>query len=297
MRRVALIAALVVSSSAPGLAADPFVPPELPFAYLVGGQTTVVWQHVPDFRSPYVGARSLRPGPEDAVSHSYTLYTGARLLPWLDLYVDPEMIRGEGIGAGFGLAGYTNGEVIRNPEAGQNPYLARALLRATIPLGGETEDTERDVLQIGGPRPARRIVATGGVLAAADIFDLNRYANNTRSQFLNWCFINNTAWDFDADTRGYTRGGAVEWVDDGWAVRVGAFQMPVVANGLDLDGDLLHAHGEQAEVEGHPTLLSGRPAVVRAMAYQNHANMGSYQVAVALAAETGTTPDITARAG
>ena len=267
--------------------------PAPPLPYIIGGQSTVVWQHLPAFRSPYLGARSLRPGPEDAVSHSYTLYAGLRLLPWLDLYVDPEMIRGEGIGGGFGLAGYTNGEVIRNPQAGQSPYLARAFLRATVPLGAESEHTEPGLLTIGGSLPTQRLVLTGGVLSAGDIFDTNRYANSTRTQFLNWSFINNTAWDFTADTRGYTRGGAIEWIEPGWAARLGAFQMPTVANGIDLDGDLLHAHGEQLEVEIHPTLLSGRPMVVRAMGYENYARMGDYRDALTLARESGGMPDVT----
>src|SRR5207253_10438411 len=172
----------------------------------------------------------LRAGTEDAVSRRSPRSTGARVLPWLDLYVDPEMIRGEGSSGGVGLAGYTNGEVIRNPEAGQSPYLARAFLRATIPLGGDSEEQGPDLLQVTGPVPTRRIVLTGGVLAAADLFDTNRYANSTRTQFLNWSFINNTAWDFAADTRGYSRGGAVEWIEDRWAVRLGTFQMPEVAN-------------------------------------------------------------------
>src|SRR5262249_3566755 len=133
-------------TTAPAAAAgdDVIALPAAAVPYVLGAQTTVVWQHLPAFRSPYAGPVSLRPGPEDAVSHSYTLYTGVRLRPWLDLYVDPEMIRGAGIGGGFGLAGYSNGEVIRNPEAGQSPYLARAFLRATIPLGSETEQVDPD---------------------------------------------------------------------------------------------------------------------------------------------------------
>jgi hypothetical protein len=282
------IAIAGVLVAAPAARAADWIPP-----YMVGGQSTVVWQHLPSFRSPYVGPRSFRPGPEDAVSHSYTLYTGVRLLPWLDVYVDPEMIRGEGVGGGFGLAGYTNGEVVRNPAAGMDPYLARAFLRATIPFGGDVEDTDADTLHVGGARPRQRLVLTGGVLAAADIFDTNRYANSTRTQFLNWSFINDTAWDFAADTRGYTRGGAVEWIEDDWAVRLGSFQMPTVANGLDLDGDLLEAHGDELEVEAHPPVLAGRETVVRMMAYANHARMGDYRDALALAARTGGTPDVT----
>ena len=295
--RVARLAAVTVLTglvASPGAhASEAFELPAAPLPYMVGGQATVVWQHLPSFRSPYAGSQSLRPGPEDAVSHSYTLYTGVRLLPWLDVYVDPEMIRGEGIGGGFGLAGYTNGEVIRNPQAGQSPYLGRAFLRATIPLGAESEKTEPGALTVGGSQPSRRLVLTGGVLSTGDIFDTNRYANSTRTQFLNWSFINNTAWDFAADGRGYTRGAAVEWIDDRWAVRLGAFQMPTVANGLDLDGDLLHAHGDQLEVEVRPTLIAARPTIVRALAYQNYARMGNYRDALTLAARMGTTPDVT----
>jgi high affinity Mn2+ porin len=274
-------------ASAPAFGTD-WPPP-----FMVGGQVTVVWQHKPAFRSPYQGPHSLRPDIEDAVSHSYTLYTGVRLLPWLEVYVDPEMIRGEGISGGVGLAGYTNGEVIRNPQAGMDPYLARAFVRTTIPLGDEQEDAAPDTLHVGGRQPSHRIVLTGGIMAAGDVFDTNRYANSTRTQFLNWSFINNTAWDFAADTRGYTRGAAVEWIAERWAVRVGSFQMPTVANGIDLDGDLLHSHGDQIEVEAHPGLVAARQTVVRLMAYGNHARMGDYRDSLALAARHGGTPDVT----
>src|SRR5882724_8584060 len=225
-----VLVALVATGAAYG--SDTFSFPPAPLPYMFGGQTTVVWQYHPAFRSPYQGPNSLHRESEDAVSHSYTLYTGVRLQPWLDLYVDPEMIRGAGIGSGVGLAGYTNGEVIRNPEAGQGPYLGRAFLRATVPLGQDSEEVDPDLLQVGGSRPAQRIVLTGGVLAAADLFDTNRYANAARTQFLNWSFINNTAWDFAADTRGYSRGGAIEWIEEAWSVRLGSFQMPAGAAGL-----------------------------------------------------------------
>ncbi len=288
-----LVALTTLRAASMARASDSITLPGGPLPYVVGGQSTVVWQYHPAFRSPYQGRNSLPGEREDAVSHSYTLYTGIRLQPWLDLYVDPEMIRGAGIGAGIGLAGYTNGEVIRNPEAGQSPYLGRAFLRATVPLGQDSEEVEPDLLQVGGSRPARRIVLTGGVFAAADLFDTNRYANATRTQFLNWSFINNTAWDFAADTRGYSRGGAIEWIEKAWSLRLGSFQMPAVANGLDLDGDLLHSHGDQLEVEVHPTLLAGRPMAMRTMAYENRARMGNYRDALAVAAETGGTPDVT----
>src|SRR4029077_3315790 len=144
-------------------------------------------------------------------------------LSWLEVYVDPEMIRGGGLSDALGLAGFTNGEVIRNPTIGQDPYLARAFLRLTVPLGDETETVDADTLQIPGIRPVRRLVFTGGVLATTDVFETNRYANNTRTQFLNWSLINDAAYDFAADTRGYSRGAALEWAEAGWTLRAGSF--------------------------------------------------------------------------
>jgi len=111
---VIALTGLVASPGADG--SEAFGLPPAPLPYMIGGQTTVVWQYHPAFRSPYEGPRSLDHRPEDAVSHSYTLYTGVRLLPWLDLYVAPEMIRGGGIGTGIGLAGYTNGEGWESPS-------------------------------------------------------------------------------------------------------------------------------------------------------------------------------------
>ena len=146
-RMLGMIVLVALTATGAAHGSDAFSFPPAPLPYMFGGQTTVVWQYHPAFRSPYQGPNSLDREAEDAVSHSYTLYTGVRLQPWLDLYVDPEMIRGAGIGSGVGLAGYTNGEVIRNPEAGQGPYLGRAFLRATVPLGQDSEEVEPDLLR------------------------------------------------------------------------------------------------------------------------------------------------------
>ena len=268
--------------------------PGAPVAYLVGGQATAVWQYHSTFHSPYQGPNSLRREAEDAISHTYTLYTGVRLLPWFDVYANPEMIRGGDLSDALGLAGFTNGEDIRNPDVGGNPYLARFFLRATVPLGNETETVDTGLNQIAGTRPTRRVTVWFGILDANGIFDTNRYANNARTQFLNWALLTDAAYDFDADTRGYTRGLAAEWAIPDVAVRAGVFQMPKVANGLDLDGDLLHSHGTQIEAEVHRELWSERPSVLRAFFYANQARMGNYRDAINLAHMQGGAPDITA---
>lgn len=278
-------------------AAAAFELPPLPLApapYLIGGQATAVWQYKPSFHSPYQGAHSLLPHTEDAISQTYTGYTGIRPFPWLELYADPEMVRGHGISDALGLAGYTNGEVIRNPDVGTAPYLARLFLRATLPLGDDTERRESDQMQIAGEFPLRRLTLIFGILATNDIFDTNRYANNARTQFLNWSLITDVAYDFAADTRGYSRGIALEWATPKVVLRAGVFQMPTVANGLVLAGDLVDNQGEQIEADVPLELLTDRPMIFRALFYGNHANMGDYRASIALGRQTGQTPDITA---
>ena len=293
--RLLHVASLVVACAA--ARAGAFDLPSLPRApvpYLVGGQATAVWQYHSTFHSPYQGPNSLQRGAEYAISDTYTLYTGARLLPWLDVYANPEMIRGGGVSDALGLAGFTNGEVIRNPDVGGSPYLARFFLRATLPLGDETETMETGLNQIAGPRPTRRVTVWFGILDANGIFDTNRYANNARTQFLNWALITDPAYDFNADTRGYTRGIAAEWAVPDFAIRAGAFQMPKVANGLNLDADMLHSHGTQIEAEGHHELWPERPSVLRTFFYANQARMGNYAESIALAHQQGGMPDIAA---
>ena len=288
----ACVAVVLAAARAAAFEVPPL--PAAPVPYVVGGQATAVWQYHSTFHSPYQGTNSLRRDAEDAISHTYTLYTGARLLPWLELYADPEMVRGGGLSDSLGLAGFTNGEVVRNPGVGGDPYLARLFARATVPLSDDVESVPAGQNQIPGTRPTRRLTLWLGILATNDLFDTNRYAGSARTQFLNWALITNAAYDYAADTRGYSRGFAAEWAVPDLTVRAGAFQMPKVANGRTLDGDLLHSHGTQIEAEGHRELWAERPSVLRTFFYANQARMGNYRAAIALAQQQGGVPDITA---
>ena len=120
-------------------------------------------------------------------------------------------------------------------------------------------------------------------------FDQNRYANSTRTQFMNWGLFNNTAWDFAGDTRAYTWGTAVVWVEPRWILRVGTFLMPTMANGNVFDMNFPRARADNVELTIRP---GSRGTVIRALVYENRARMGSYAEALALAA--GGTPDIVA---
>jgi len=260
---------------------------------LLGAQVTVIDQHLRPFHAPYSGPQSLRSDGDTESSQTYGVYLGSRLTDHLQAYLDVEMARGAGISKATGLGGITNGDIIRQGTAdlGKGPYLARGFLRYLIPLGaaGATEEKTRAMDQLPGREPAVRIEIKAGRFALSDDFDVNRYADSTRTQFLNWGLFNNTAWDFAANTRGYTNGLFVGWVHPGWTLRAGSFQMPTQANGNVFDDDIRRARGDNLEL----TLNPGS-AIVRLLAWRNEARMGRYEDAVALARLQSTRPDIEA---
>lgn len=108
---------------------------------------------------------------------------------------------------------------------------------------------------------------------------------------MNWGLFQNTAWDFAADTRGYSNGVAFAWIHPAWTLRAGSFQMPRQANGNVFDSDLRRARGDQAEL----TLVApGTHTTARFLAYVNHARMGNYAEAIAIARATRVAPDVAA---
>lgn len=262
--------------------------------WLLGTQINVIGQDLRPLHSPYAGAHSLRANGDSKISHAYGVYSGVQAGDRLQGYLDIEMVRGKGISSVTGLAGPTNGDVLRqgSVDLGNGPYVARAFIRYTVPLAGASRDTlQRGIDQIPEIASARRIEITAGKFALSDIFDLNRYANSTRQQFMNWGLFNNTAWDFAADTRGYTNGVAVAWIHQAWALRFGSFQMPHAANGNVFDSDLRRAHADNGELT---VTLPRSSTVIRLLGYMNHARMGSYAEALAIGRATDTPPNIVA---
>jgi high affinity Mn2+ porin len=156
---------------------------------------------------------------------------------------------------------------------------ARVLLRQNIGLGGEQENLDDGPLQLAGPQDVSRLTLTVGKMSAKDIFDNNAYANDPRTQFMNWALMANEAWDYPADSLGYETGLALELNQPHWAVRYGFFQMPRSANHMAQDTHYLEAWGMVAELERRFT-MNGHPGAIRFLAYLNSAHMGNYQDAV-----------------
>jgi carbohydrate-selective porin OprB len=144
-------------------------------------------------------------------------------------------------------------------------------------------------LPLGRPRPASRVELTVGKFATTDFFDVADASTDPRHRFLNWSLMTNGAWDFAADTRGYTWGLVVAVETPRWALRAGEAMMPTTPNGPVLDRDLAHARSEMVEAELRHRLGGG--GAVKLLAFQNHARMGAFADALA-AAPPGRPPDV-----
>lgn len=246
----------------------------------VSGQINVIGQGHGAFPAKYSGLNSLRPTDEFAVSNVLTLYTGYELTKTTEVLFDVESAGGHGISAALGLAGFTNLDVVRSPDLGQTPYLARFLIRKTIALGGEQRGAERGPLQLATELPARRLTLMAGKFSLVDFFDFNEVGSDSHLQFMNWTVDNNGAYDYAANTRGYTWGGMVEYDNRSWALRFAEALMPKVANGPNLDADIFRAHAENTELEIRRSFIPRRQGAVRLLSYVNHADMGSYRESI-----------------
>ena len=262
---------------------------------VLGLQFNGIYQNVPGFNSPYEGDHSFRVdgGRGHNITHIYGVYLGSQILPTLQAYVDIEMVRGSGVSKGLGLGGYVDGDVIKSGTAdlGIGPYIARAYLRYYYSISSDTEAIERSMDQLPGAEPTSRLEVKAGKLSGTDDFDQNRYANSARTQFLNLAFINNTAWDYAADTRGYSYGVVISVVKPSWRLAYGIFEEPTTVNGNRFDGHLLQAQGNNIELTLKP---NSEGTVIRLLAYLNQARMGNYEEASQIGRNTAALPSVLA---
>jgi len=274
--------------------------------WFVAGQTNIIFQAHPSFHSPYQGTNSFHGAGEYKTSLLGTLFLGYQLgrgvrgaTPmWsqrynTDFIADFESSGGRGLSQALGLAGFTNLDVVRNPNLGSKPYVARVQFHQTIGFTNEMTEVERGPFSLATEAPVRRVELRLGKMSLPDVLDINGVLSDSHMQFTNWTVDNNGAWDYAADTRGYTYAGVVEYQDRRWAARYVLAAMPTVANGIDLDWALSRAHGQYWEFELRRGWLPGRKGTQRVLAFVNNAHMGDYREAVqAYVDGVDATPDI-----
>jgi len=260
-------------------------------SFVVHGQTTFVEQYAPPFRSPYVGQNSLIPN-QGRETWDVTAGVGVKLWQGAELWFDPEIDQGFGLSATVGVAGFPAGTAFKVGASVPYARLQKMFLRETIDLGGETQKTDAGFNQFAGSQTADRLVVTIGKFAATDVFDVNKYANNPRKDFMNWVLINTGTFDYAADAWGYTYGAAAEWYEDKWTFRGGWFDLAVVPNSLDLDLSFRQLQW-LGEIERRYDLW-GHPGKLAVTGFLSQARMGSFQDAIALAQATGGPANIAA---
>ena len=246
----------------------------------VSGQANFIRQQHGSFPAAYSGPNSLSPDPEHATSRVLTLYTGFQITRDFEVLADVEEAGGAGLSNALGVAGFTNLDVVRNPSLSKAPYMARMMLHYILPLSDESIEATRNPLSLSSTLPVRRLEFRAGKMSTVDFFDVNSGASDSHLQFMNWTADNNGAYDYAADTRGYTYGLFAEYDDRNWAFRFGEMLMPTVANGITLDWDLARARAENFEVEQRRVLFPHRTTTFRLLSFVNHANMGSYREAI-----------------
>ena len=257
------------------------------------GQTNFIFQTHPEFSALYSGDHSLNPHYEKATSRLMTLYTGIRLNDSLEFLVDIEEAGGAALSSGFGLAGDTNLDIVRNPLLSKAPYLGRGMIHKVFALSPDKVENQRNPLSLFEELPRRRLEVRFGKFSMPDFFDINSAGSDTHFQFTNWTIDNNGAWDYAADTRGYTVGLTADYEDRNWGFRLGEALMPKVANGIDLVWKPWQAHAENFEYELRHGVLRRKSGIVRLLGYTNYANMGLYRDQVIKAAAEHRAADIT----
>ena len=256
-------------------------------------QATSIGQYHGAFTSPYASPFSLQGHPEAEVSLTTTLFFGLRLTPNTQFYFDPEVAGGRGVSGTDGMANFPNGEMPRVAKATPSPYLARLFVTHDFGFGSGREAVESDENQLAGSRPMTRYSITLGRFSAADFFDNNRYSHDPRTQFMGWGVMYNGAWDYPADTRGYTWGWVHELHTRRWSLRYASVAEPKTANGMRFDRRLFRDRGDvfEGELRYSP---GGHAGAIRLLSYLNHADAGTYAEAIQLARQTGGVPDVTA---
>jgi len=242
-------------------------------------QATIATQAHPPFAAAYSGRNSMLPDAESATSIVTDIFAGVRLWRGAEFYFQPELSGGTGLSYTLGIAAFPSGEVYRvgNPRPAVLP--ARLFLRQTLGLGGGKIHLDDGPNQLAGTRDRDALTVTVGKLATTDFVDNVPYSNDPHTHFLSWGLFASGAYDYPADTRGYTWGAAADLSIDWWSLRGGIFLEPQYANLLPMEWDIGKARALVAEFEGR-FKIGGRPGAARVLGFVNDARMGSYQQAL-----------------
>jgi high affinity Mn2+ porin len=200
----------------------------------IHAQTTYTWQGYPAFKqvpgSILPGTLGFPNGGEAREIGEGTIYVGYRL-PWkgAELWINPEIDQGLGLGNSIGVSAFPNGESFKIGSSEPYAKVQRAFIRQTIDLGGEKQDIAADINQFAQTTTSDRLVFTFGRMSPLDVFDTNKYAGSSKTQFLNWGNLYALTFDWGGDAWGYGWGATAEWYTGRYTFRLGWFDTELSA--------------------------------------------------------------------
>jgi len=244
-------------------------------------QQTIITQYKPAFSAPYSGLNSLSTQSETQTSITSSLFGGARLWKGAEAYFNPEISGGAGLSKTLGVAGFPNGETFRVGGAEPKIYIARLYIKQNFEWGTEKDTVEDDANQLAGLKSKRYFSLAVGKFGMADFFDGNNFSHDPRTQFMNWALMDNAAWDYPANTRGYVLGATAELGQPSWTLRFAFTMVTTEANGAVWDAKIGKTNTQTIEFEKRYT-LSGQKGTVRILAFTNNGKFGNYRDAIAL---------------
>jgi high affinity Mn2+ porin len=249
--------------------------------FSIHAQTTVINQFKPAFSAKYSGENSLITQCENKESITSTLFAGLKLWRGACIFINPEMAGGEGLSGAKGIAAATNGESFRIGDPAPQIYLARIFYRQLFSLNKKTLYQQNDLNQLGESIPTKYIAFTIGKIGATDYFDDNKFSHDPRTQFMSWALMDNGAWDYPANTRGYTPSFVLEYVSPQHEVRYQVSLVPLEANGNTMNWNISKASSHTIEYT-HRYKLKNQEGAFRLLAFYTTCNMGNYQQSIAL---------------
>ena len=242
-------------------------------------QETSITQYKPAFSAPYSGQNSLITSSETQSSITSTLFGGARLWKGAEAYFNPELSGGAGLSKTLGIAGFPNGETFRVGAAEPKIYIARLYLKQNFEWGTEKDTIEDDANQLGGLKSKRYFSIAVGKFGMADFFDGNNFSHDPRMQFMNWALMDNGAWDYPANTRGYVLGATAELGQPNWTLRFAFTMVTTQANESVWDAKIGKANTQTVEYEKRYA-IDGQKGTVRILGFLNNGKFGNYREAI-----------------
>jgi high affinity Mn2+ porin len=230
--------------------------------YSLKYQMTSIYQYHPAFNAAYSGTNSMNPEEESALSLTATLYLDVPLWKGATATFNPEMSGGQGLSQARGLGGFPNGETFRIGDPKPVVYVARMLLE-----------------QIFQFKNNRSLQLVFGKFGLSDYFDNNAYSHDPRTQFLNWSLMTHGAWDYAANTRGYTDGLYINYQFNSWQVRASLSAEPTTANGPNVAFSFKDSNALNVEVEKKITFKNNDTSIIKLLGFRNVAGMGNYDEA------------------